>query len=143
MVKERVDVKEERRKKWLENGEDLFDWDDSDYDGESWIGEGEEEVEIEFFGSEEENEDEEEEMEDGGVLIDDVVEEFIDEEMEEVDVFNLDDEDGFFIVSFKQVCCRVWKQIVVLFDDEDEVDEGVVKVMFNFKKILVKLFFVC
>ncbi|KAK4646692.1 hypothetical protein QC761_212800 [Podospora bellae-mahoneyi] len=138
MAKERADAKEERRKKRLENGEDPLDWDDSDYDGESWIGEGEEEAEIELSGSEEENEDEEAEMEDGGVLIDDATEESTDEETEEVDAPNSDDEDGLFTASSKQARRRAWKQTAVLSDDEDEADEGVVKATPNPKKILVK-----
>ncbi|KAK0671845.1 MRC1-like domain-containing protein [Cercophora samala] len=137
MAKERAEAKEEKRKKRLENGEDPLDWDDSDYDGESWVGE-EEEPEIELSGSEEENEDEDEEMEDGGVLIDGAAEESADEETEEVKVPNSDDEDGLPTASSKQARRRTRKQTAVLSDEEEENDEGVVKATPNPKKIMAK-----
>ncbi|KAK4179871.1 MRC1-like domain-containing protein [Triangularia setosa] len=138
MAREREDAKQERRKKRLENGEDPLDWDDSDYDGDSWIGEDEEEPEIELSGSEEENGEEDEEMEEGGVLIDGAAEDSADEEAEEAKVPNSDDENGLPTGSSKQTHRRARKQTVVLSDDEEEVDEGVVKATPNPKKILAK-----
>ncbi|KAK0708759.1 MRC1-like domain-containing protein [Apiosordaria backusii] len=137
MEREREDAKMERKKKREENGEDPLDWDDSDYDGESWVGE-DEEKEIELSGSEEENEDEDEEMEEGGVLIDGAAEESGDEDAEEVKVPNSDDEDGLPTSTSKQARRRARKQTAVLSDDDEEVDEGVVKATPNPKKILAK-----
>ncbi|KAK4201427.1 MRC1-like domain-containing protein [Triangularia verruculosa] len=138
MAREREDAKEERRKKRAENGEDPLDWDDSDYDGESWVGEGEEDREIELSGSEEEDEDEDEEMEEGGALIDGAAEESGDEDAEEVKVPNSDDEDDLPTGTSMQARRKARKQAAVLSDDDEEADEGVVKATPNPKKILAK-----
>ncbi|KAK0754970.1 MRC1-like domain-containing protein [Schizothecium vesticola] len=130
MDREREAAKQDRKASKAAGEEDPLGWDDSDESGDDYVEEEEEPAELELSGSEDEEGegmdiDEEEEVEFAGLLIDDAADSAEESEggdAEEPTGDQDSDEDG--VSTAKQPTRRRQrKQVAVLSDDEEEVEQ--------------------